>query len=42
MSSNYTHVFSPIEIRGVEYKNRIHFSPTSPKLTDPNGYTIRG
>lgn len=38
MGSNYTHVFSPIEIRGVQYKNRIHLAPTSPKYTDPKGF----
>jgi 2,4-dienoyl-CoA reductase-like NADH-dependent reductase (Old Yellow Enzyme family)/thioredoxin reductase len=38
MGSNYKHVFSPIEIRGVKYKNRIHMAPTSPKLTDPKGF----
>lgn len=38
MGSNYTHVFSPIEIRGVHYKNRIHLSPTSPKYTDSKGF----
>jgi len=38
MGSDFKHVFQPIEIRGVKYKNRIHMAPTSPKLTDPNGF----
>ena len=38
MGNSYKHVFSPMEIRGVEYKNRIHMAPTSPKLTDPKGF----
>ncbi len=38
MGSDYKHVFEPIEIRGVYYKNRIHMSPTSPKYTDPKGF----
>ncbi len=38
MGSSYTHVFSPITIRGNTYKNRIEMAPTSPKLTDTKGY----
>ncbi len=38
MGSSFTKVFSPIEIRGLEYKNRIHLAPTSPKFTDPKGF----
>lgn len=38
MGSDYKHVFSPITIRGVEFKNRIEMAPTSPKLTDEKGY----
>jgi 2,4-dienoyl-CoA reductase-like NADH-dependent reductase (Old Yellow Enzyme family)/thioredoxin reductase len=38
MGSNYKHVFSPITIRGVEYKNRIEMAPTSPKYTTEKGY----
>ena len=38
MGSRYTHVFSPITIRGNTYKNRIEMAPTSPKLTDDKGY----
>ena len=38
MGSDYTHVFSPITIRGVEFKNRIEMAPTSPKFTTEKGY----
>ena len=38
MGSDYRHVFSPITIRGVEYKNRIEMAPTSPKYTTEKGY----
>ena len=38
MGSNYKHVFSPITIRGVEFKNRIFMAPTSPKFTTEKGY----
>lgn len=38
MGSKFVNVFSPIEIRGLEYKNRIHLAPTSPKFTDPKGF----
>ena len=38
MSSDYRHVFSPITIRGVEFKNRIEMAPTSPKFASENGY----
>jgi len=38
MGSNYKHVFEPLEIRGVYYKNRIEMSPTSPKYTDAKGF----
>lgn len=41
MGSNYKHVFSPIEIRGIRYKNRIEMSPTSPKYTDSKGYMTK-
>lgn len=38
VGSRYSYVFSPIAIRGVEYKNRIEMAPTSPKFTTENGY----
>ena len=37
MGSKYTHVFSPIRIRGVEFKNRIVLAPPSPNLASPDG-----
>lgn len=38
MGSDYKNVFSPITIRGAEYKNRIEMAPTSPKFTTEKGY----
>ncbi len=38
MGSDFKHVFTPAEIRGVRYKNRLEMAPTSPKFTDPNGF----
>ena len=32
MSSKYAHVFDPIKVRGVDFKNRIIFAPPSPNL----------
>ncbi len=37
MGSKYTHVFSPVRIRGVEFKNRIVLAPPSPNLASPDG-----
>jgi 2,4-dienoyl-CoA reductase-like NADH-dependent reductase (Old Yellow Enzyme family)/thioredoxin reductase len=37
MGSIYKHVFSPIRIRGVDFKNRIEMAPPSPNLADPDG-----
>ena len=37
MGSKYTHVFSPIRIRGVEFKNRIVLAPPSPNLAGTDG-----
>ncbi len=37
MASEYKHVFSPMRIKGVEFKNRIESAPMSPKLTDATG-----
>jgi 2,4-dienoyl-CoA reductase-like NADH-dependent reductase (Old Yellow Enzyme family)/thioredoxin reductase len=37
MASNYTHLFSPIKIRGVDFKNRIILAPPSPNLASPDG-----
>ncbi len=41
MRSRYTHVFSPIRIRGVDFKNRITLAPTTPVLSTPEGYVTR-
>ena len=41
MRSRYTHVFSPIRIRGVDFKNRIFLAPTTPVLSTPDGYVTR-
>ena len=38
MGSDYKNVFSPITIRGVEFKNRIEMAPTSPKFTTTKGH----
>ncbi len=37
MASEFKHVFSPISIKGVEFKNRIESAPISPKLTTTDG-----
>jgi 2,4-dienoyl-CoA reductase-like NADH-dependent reductase (Old Yellow Enzyme family)/thioredoxin reductase len=37
MASNYKHLFSPIKIRGVEFKNRFILAPPSPNLASPDG-----
>lgn len=37
MASKYKHLFSPIRIRGVEFKNRIILAPPSPNLASPDG-----
>ena len=37
MGSIYKHVFAPIRIRGVAFKNRIEMAPPSPNLADPDG-----
>ncbi len=36
MGSKYTHVFSPIEIRGIDFKNRIVLAPPSANHTNTN------
>jgi 2,4-dienoyl-CoA reductase-like NADH-dependent reductase (Old Yellow Enzyme family)/thioredoxin reductase len=41
MGSNYINVFTPITIRGVEFKNRIEMAPTSPKFTTKEGYVTQ-
>jgi 2,4-dienoyl-CoA reductase-like NADH-dependent reductase (Old Yellow Enzyme family)/thioredoxin reductase len=37
MASNYTHLFTPIKINGVDFKNRIILAPPSPNLASPDG-----
>ncbi|MCQ2406133.1 MAG: FAD-dependent oxidoreductase [Oscillospiraceae bacterium] len=38
MASKFVNVFTPIEIRGLEFKNRIEMAPTSPKFPSKEGY----
>ncbi len=37
MGSKYKHVFTPINIRGIDYKNRIMLAPPSPNLASEDG-----
>ena len=37
MGSRYSHVFNPIRIRGIDFKNRIVLAPPSPNLASPDG-----
>lgn len=37
MQNNYKHVFSPITIKGLDFKNRIEASPTLPFMATPDG-----
>ena len=37
MGSDYRHVFSPITIRGIDFKNRIVLAPPSPSLATQSG-----
>src|SRR5512139_1838928 len=37
MGSKYLHVFTPIRIRGVDFKNRLEMAPPSPNLADREG-----
>ncbi|MDR1217731.1 MAG: NAD(P)-binding protein, partial [Oscillospiraceae bacterium] len=37
MASKYTHIFTPIKINGVDFKNRIILAPPSPNLASPDG-----
>jgi len=41
MASKYTKVFSPIRIRGIDFKNRISLAPATPVLATPTGYVTR-
>ena len=37
MGSRYSHVFAPIRIRGIDFKNRVFLAPTTPVLSTPDG-----
>ncbi len=37
MGSRYEHVFAPIRIRGVDFKNRLELAPPSPNLASRDG-----
>lgn len=37
MGSRYKHVFNPIRIRGIDFKNRITLAPPSPNLASTDG-----
>ena len=37
MGSKYSHVFQPIRIRGIDFKNRITLAPPSPNLASEDG-----
>ena len=38
MGSSYKNVFTPLTIKGVQYKNRIEMPPTSPKFNTADGH----
>ena len=40
-SSKYTHVFEPIRIRGVDFKNRVVLAPPSPNLASEDGLVTK-
>ena len=37
MGSRYSHVFAPIRIRGIDFKNRVTLAPTTPVLSTEDG-----
>lgn len=39
--SNFKHVFSPITIKGVEFKNRIQVAPMVPCMATPEGWVTK-
>ncbi|MDR0813188.1 MAG: FAD-dependent oxidoreductase [Oscillospiraceae bacterium] len=41
MASQYKHVFNPIKIRGIDFKNRIVLAPPSPNLCSTEGMITR-
>ncbi len=41
MGSKYKHVFAPINIRGIDFKNRITLAPPSPNLASDDGLVTK-
>jgi 2,4-dienoyl-CoA reductase-like NADH-dependent reductase (Old Yellow Enzyme family) len=41
MGSKFEHVFAPIKIRGVDFKNRITLAPPSPNVNNQDGTVSR-
>ena len=41
MQSRYEHVFNPIKIRGIDFKNRITLAPPSPNVASQDGTMTR-
>ncbi len=41
MGSKYKHVFNPIRIRGIDFKNRVTLAPPSPNLASRDGLVTR-
>ena len=41
MGSDYSHVFAPIRIRGIDFKNRITLAPTTPVMSTADGIVTR-
>lgn len=41
MNSKYSHVFQPIRIRGIDFKNRITLAPPSPNLASDDGLVTK-
>ena len=41
MGSRYSHVFAPIRIRGIDFKNRITLAPPSPNLASEDGLVTK-
>ena len=41
MGSNFKHVFEPIRIRGIDFKNRVTLAPPSPNLASEDGLVTK-
>jgi 2,4-dienoyl-CoA reductase-like NADH-dependent reductase (Old Yellow Enzyme family)/NADPH-dependent 2,4-dienoyl-CoA reductase/sulfur reductase-like enzyme len=41
MGSKYEHVFNPIKIRGIDFKNRVTLAPPSPNVANQDGTMTR-